>query len=393
VEGFAPELAVVTVGGGKELEEPLVVRPTSETIINHMFAKWIQSYRDLPVLMNQWANVVRWEMRTRPFLRTLEVLWQEGHTAHATAEEAEAETLKMLSVYEEFANASAAIPVITGLKTEREKFAGAVRSYSIEALLRDGKALQSGTSHNLGQNFAKAFGIQYLDVDNELTHVWQTSWGLSTRFVGAVIMVHGDDQGLRLPPQLAPVQLVIVPIWRTDEDRTAVLEAAQTLSAELNGAVRVHVDERDQRPGWKFNEWEVKGVPLRAELGPRDVAAGTVVLARRDTGAKATVDRGEFASTVHRLLGEVQENLLAQAAEFQKSNTVEVGSLEELSRAVEAGQFVHAWWAGSDEDEARIQDETGATIRCLPLAQPDTRRACFLTGKEPATLALFARAY
>ncbi len=393
VEGFAPELAIVTIGGGKELEEPLVVRPTSETIINHMFAKWIQSYRDLPLLINQWANVVRWELRTRPFLRTLEFLWQEGHTAHATADEAEEETLRMLGVYEEFSVTHAAVPVVTGRKTEREKFAGADRSYSIEALLRDGKALQSGTSHNLGQNFAKAFGIQYLDPDNELEHVWQTSWGLSTRFIGAIIMVHGDDQGLRLPPRLAPIQLVVVPIWRGEDDRVAVLSAATAIADELGTAGRVHVDDRDQRRGWKFNEWEVRGVPLRAEIGPRDVAAGTVVLVRRDTGEKQTVQRSDMASAVTNLLVQVHDTLLAEARAFGADNTVEVTDMDGFKGAIEAGRFVRAWWAGSSDDEAQIQDETGATIRCLPLDQPSPSRPCFLTGVEPAMLALFARAY
>jgi prolyl-tRNA synthetase len=394
VEGFAPELAVVTHGGGKELDEPLVIRPTSETIINHMFAKWIQSYRDLPMLVNQWANVVRWELRTRPFLRTSEFLWQEGHTAHASSEEAEEETLRMLGVYATFARENAAIPMVTGQKTEREKFAGAVRSYSIEALLPDGKALQSGTSHFLGQNFAKAFEIQFLDPDNELAHVWQTSWGLSTRFVGATIMMHGDDQGLRLPPDLAPIQAVVVPIWRTDEDRTSVLEAANSIRSELEAtSIRAHVDDRDQRPGWKFNEWEIRGVPLRLEIGPRDVAAETVVVARRDNGAKETLPRSGLGSAVPELLKAVHDGLLASATEVARSMSVEAADMGTLRDAVGAGLFARAWWAGSSEDEARFQEETGATIRCLPLDHaPETGR-CVLTGADGARLALFGRAY
>ncbi len=397
VEGFAPELAVVTIGGGKELDEPLVVRPTSETMINHMYAQWIQSYRDLPVLINQWANVVRWELRTRPFLRTLEFLWQEGHTAHATAEEAAAEAQRMLEVYRDFAVNEAAVPVVAGQKTNREKFAGAVRSFTIEALLRDGKALQSATSHDLGQNFARAFDIQFLDADNQRRYVWQTSWGLSTRFVGAIIMMHGDDQGLRLPPRLAPIQVVVVPIARTDQDRSRVYAAARAIAADLDGdagpGVRVHVDDRDQRPGWKFNEWEVRGVPLRLELGPREVDADTAVLVRRDTGDKVTLQRATLAEEVPRLLEAVQEGLLADAEGYVASHTTDVDSYDAFRAALEKGGFVRAYWAGTDEDEATIQHETRATIRCLPLDHPDRPGRCFFTGDETATVALFARAY
>jgi prolyl-tRNA synthetase len=393
VEGFSPELAIVTIGGGKELEEPLVVRPTSETIINHMFANWVQSYRDLPLLINQWCNVVRWELRTRPFLRTLEFLWQEGHTAHATPEEAEEETLRMLRVYEDFAVNWAAVPVVAGRKTDREKFAGAVKSYTIEALMGDGKALQSGTSHNLGQNFSRAFGIQFLDADNEQEYAWQTSWGLSTRFIGAIILVHGDDQGLRLPPRLAPIQLVIVPIWRKDEERTSVMSAVQDIRDLLGAHVRVHVDEREERPGWKFNEWEMRGVPLRMELGPRDVAAGTCVLVRRDTGEKTTLPRVEVPDAVPRLLDEIQDGLLAQALAFRDANTIPVGTWEEFEMAIERGGFITAWWDGDGDDEARIQEATGATIRCLPLDQPAGEGTCFYTGRTARQVAAFGRAY
>jgi prolyl-tRNA synthetase len=393
VAGFAPELALVTHGGGKALEEPLVLRPTSETVINHMFANWVQSYRDLPLLINQWANVVRWELRTRPFLRTLEFLWQEGHTAHATPEEAEEEALRMLRVYEDFAVNWAAVPVVAGRKTDREKFAGAVKSYTIEALMGDGKALQSGTSHNLGQNFAKAFGIQFLDANNELEHAWQTSWGLSTRMVGAIIMVHGDDQGLRLPPRLAPIQLVIVPIWRTEAERTTVMSAVQDVRDVLGRHLRVHVDDRDERPGWKFNAWELRGVPLRLELGPRDVAGDTAVLVRRDLGEKQVVKRADLLTTVPALLDDIQRTLLDQATAFRDANTHPVTDMDGFRRAVEAGGLVTAWWDGSTEDEATIQAETGATVRCIPLEQPDGSGTCFYTGRPAREVAVFGRAY
>ncbi len=392
VEGFSPELAVVTIGGGKELEEPLVVRPTSETIINAMYARWIQSYRDLPVLINQWVNVVRWELRTRPFLRTLEFLWQEGHTAHATAEEAEEEARRMLEVYRTFAIQDAAVPVVAGVKTDRERFAGAVRSYTIEALLGDGRALQSATSHFLGQNFARAFNIQFLDADNELRYVWQTSWGLSTRFIGAIIMTHGDDRGLRLPPRLAPIQVVIVPIWRTLEERSAVLAASQEVLSELQDW-RVKLDLREERPGWKFTDWEIRGVPLRIEVGPRDVAQGTVVAVRRDTGEKQTVERSRLRSGIDELLRAVHTGLLEQAQTFVAGNTREAGDMASFEAALEAGGFVRVYWDGTAEDEARIQEVTGATARCLPLEQPDSRGVCFYTGRPTSTVALFARAY
>lgn len=393
VEGFSPELAVVTIGGGKELEEPLVVRPTSETIINHMFAQWVQSYRDLPLLINQWANVVRWELRTRPFLRTLEFLWQEGHTAHATAEEAEEETLRMLEVYRSFAFDAAAVPVVPGLKTEREKFAGALRSYTIEALLADGKALQSGTSHNLGQNFAKAFGTQYLDKDNQLQHVWQTSWGLSTRFVGAVIMTHGDDRGLRLPPRLAPIQAVVVPIFRKEEQRATVMDAVAGIRDALPPDLRLHVDDRDQRPGYKFTEWEIKGVPLRLEIGPRDVDKGVVVVARRDTGEKQEVPLSGIADALPALLDEVQAGLLAQAETHVREHTHEVADYDAFRERIEDGGFLRVYWDGDTADEERIQQETSATVRCLPLDTPDAAGRCFFTGRETSRIALFARAY
>ncbi|HXU20725.1 MAG TPA: proline--tRNA ligase [Verrucomicrobiae bacterium] len=398
VAGFSPELAVVTHGGGEELEEPLVIRPTSETIIGHAYAKWIQSYRDLPVLINQWNSVVRWELRTRLFLRTLEFYWQEGHTAHATAEEAEAETRQMLDVYTDFAVNEAAIPVIPGRKSAAERFAGAEQTYSIEAMMGDGKALQSGTSHNLGQNFAKAFEIRYLDKGGVLQHCWTTSWGLSTRFVGAIIMVHGDDQGLILPPRLAPHQIVIVPICKTDEERGSVMENAQRLKRELvDAGIRVKMDEREgMSPGFKFNDWEMRGVPLRLELGPKDVAKGSVVLARRDRPGregKAFVPQQGLAAAVAGTLEEIQKALYDRALEFRKANTAEPTDYGEFKKAVEKG-FAFSWWCGSSECEEKIKEETKATMRCMPLDQAAGGGGkCVYCGKAAGEKAIFARAY
>lgn len=396
VEGFAPELAVVTHGGGEELAEPLVVRPTSETIIGYMYSKWVQSYRDLPLLINQWANVVRWELRTRLFLRTAEFLWQEGHTAHATREEAVEETLRMLGVYADFAIKEAAIPVLPGRKSESEKFAGAVTSYTIEAMMRDGKALQSGTSHFLGQNFARAFDIKFLDENNVQQLAWTTSWGLSTRMVGAIVMAHGDDQGLVLPPRLAPIQVVIVPIWRKEAERVAVLEAARALRQRLQRVCRVHLDDRDTASaGWKFNDWEMRGVPLRLELGPRDIINGTVMAARRDQPGregKTLLSSAEIEMTVPGLLTTLQQAIYQKALAFRDSHIYDVRTYAELQEAVETG-FARAWWAGDREDEARIKEETRATIRCIPLEQPGGTGTCVYTGREAHEVALFGRAY
>jgi prolyl-tRNA synthetase len=396
VEGFSPELAVVTHGGGSELEEPLVVRPTSETIIGHMYAKWIQSYRDLPLLINQWANVVRWEMRTRLFLRTTEFLWQEGHTAHATEAEAMEETLRMLDVYTDFAVREAAIPVIPGRKSESEKFAGAIASYTIEAMMKDTKALQAGTSHFLGQNFAKAFDIQYLDENNELQYAWTTSWGMSTRMVGAVVMTHGDDQGLVLPPRLAPIQVVIVPIWRKDKERAEVLEAARAIQRRLRDLVRVELDEREGlSPGWKFNDWEMRGVPVRVEIGPRDIKNQNVMLARRDMPGregKTLIPMTEIESRVPKLLETVQDAIYQKALDFRESRVQDVETYDELKEAVEDG-FARAWWAGDAEDEAKIKDETKATVRCIPIDQPGGLGTCVYTGKSTSEVAIFGRAY
>ena len=394
VAGFSPELAVVTHGGGKKLEEPLVVRPTSETVIGHMYAKWVRSWRDLPILINQWCNVVRWEKRPRLFLRTTEFLWQEGHTAHATAEEALEETLRMLNIYADFAENDAAIPVIKGRKSESEKFAGAVTSYTIEAMMGNRWALQAGTSHFLGQNFARAFDIKYLDQNNELQYCWTTSWGVSTRMVGAIIMVHGDDQGLILPPRLAPIQVVIVPIWKSADERERVLAAAEEVRARLGG-LRCKLDAREEyTPGWKFNYWETKGVPLRVEIGPRDVAKGQVVLARRDTGQKLAVPQQGLAERVSGLLDEIQRNLFRRAKKFLDDNSYHLDDYEEFKRIIgEDGGFIYTHWCGSADCEARIKEETKATIRCLPLDQPGTKGRCIYCGKEADQIALFARAY
>ena len=397
VAGFSPELAVVTHGGGEELEEPLVIRPTSETIIGHAYAKWIQSYRDLPVLINQWNSVVRWELRTRLFLRTLEFFWQEGHTAHATAEEAEAETRQMVDVYTDFAANEAAVPVIPGRKSDAEKFAGAEITYSLEAMMGDGKALQFCTSHNLGQNFAKAFEIRYLDKTGVLQHCWTTSWGLSTRVVGAIIMVHGDDQGLILPPRLAPFQLVIVPIFKTDEEKATALENAHRLRKELVAAgIRVKMDEREgMSPGFKFNDWEMRGVPLRLELGPKDVAKGSVVLARRDRPGKegkSFVPQQGIAAAVAAMLEEIQQALYDRALAFRKANTVDAANYEELKKAVEKG-FAFSWWCGGAACEEKIKEETKATMRCIPLEQPGGEGKCIYCGAAARAKAIFARAY
>lgn len=395
VEGFSPELAIVTIGGGQVLEEPLVVRPTSETIIGHMYAKWIKSYRDLPVLINQWANVVRWEMRTRLFLRTLEFYWQEGHTAHETAEEAEIETRKMLDVYTDFAVNVAAVPVIPGLKSDSEKFAGAVRSYTIEAMMKDTKALQSGTSHNLGQNFARAFDIQYLDRNNELQYCWTTSWGLSTRFVGAIIMTHGDDQGLVLPPRLAPIQVVIVPIFRSDEEQKEVMRVVEEVAEELS-ALRVKIDDRTElTPGFKFNDWELRGVPVRIEIGPKDVENNVVVAARRDIlgrDGKIRINMAEISMQIPALLDQIHNNMLEKATKFRNDHIIEPLEYETFKTSID-GNWALSYWCGSGECEAKIKEETKATIRCLPLDQGNQQGACILCGKPADKKAFFAKAY
>src|SRR5438309_6192610 len=367
VEGFAPQVAYVTHGGGEELKEKLVVRPTSEAIIGTMYAKWVQSWRDLPILINQWANVVRWEKVTRPFLRTTEFLWQEGHTAHETEAEAEGETLKILDLYAEVCESVLAMPVIKGRKTDSEKFAGALRTYSIEALMGDGRALQAGTSHNLGQNFAKAFDIKFQARDKSVQYVWGTSWGMTTRLVGAVVMTHGDDSGLVLPPRVAPYQAVIVPIGR-DDWRQTVLPKAQEVQRQLAAAgIRVTLDERDERPGWKFSEWELRGVPLRLEIGPKDIEKSTVRIARRDTREKADVSMDGLADHIVHLLDDVQRDLFNRALKFRDEHTQRVSTYEEFKAAMEGRPgFVIAPWCGAEACEAQIKAETQATIRNMP---------------------------
>ena len=397
VEGFAPECAVVTHGGGKELEEPLVVRPTSETIIWSTYAKWIDSYRDLPILINQWANVVRWEMRTRLFLRTTEFLWQEGHTAHATEQEAAEETRKMLGVYATFAEEYAAIPVLRGQKTEKEKFAGAVYTLCVEALMKDRRALQWGTSHHLGQNFAKAFNVTYQTETGERDYVWATSWGVSTRMIGGIIMAHGDDTGLRLPPKIAPIQVVIVPIYYGEDEHQSVLQKAEELAADLRQDFRIKVDDRENyKPGWKFNEWEMKGVPLRIELGPRDLAANHVMIARRDKGPKEkhAVGMDGLKETIGKLLDEIQQSMFQDALKFREDNSHAVDTYDEFKTVLEQqGGFLYAHWCGSSDCEQAIQDDTKATIRCIPFDQENDTGTCVYCGKPSSKRVPFAKAY
>jgi len=397
VEGFSPELAIVTIGGGEKLEEPLVVRPTSETIIGSMYSKWIKSYRDLPVLINQWGNVVRWELRTRLFLRTLEFYWQEGHTAHATEQEAREETMRMLQVYADFAINEAAVPVIAGVKSQNEKFAGANMSTTIEAMMQDTRALQSGTSHFLGQNFARAFNIQYLDVNNTLQYAWTTSWGLSTRFIGAIIMTHGDDQGLIMPPRLAPIQVVIIPIYKSDSERATVMETVNRLQAELKAAgIRLKLDDRTEvTPGYKFNDWELRGVPLRIEVGPRDVEKGTVAVARRDRPGregKSFIPQVGLTNVVVNLLEEIQKSMLERATDFRDRHIFNPKNYAELTEVVQDG-WAYSYWCESTECEAKVKEETKATTRCMPLDQPDGKGKCIVCGKEASRKVYFARAY
>ncbi len=379
IAGFAPELAWVTRGGGEELEEPLAIRPSSETIISHSFARWVQSYRDLPILINQWNNVMRWEKRTFLFLRTAEFLWQEGHTAHRTLEEAEARTLMMLEVYRAFAEEDAAMPVIIGRKSENEKFAGALRTYTVEALMGDGKALQAGTSHNLGTNFARSFDIQYLDADGQRKYCATTSWGASTRLIGGIIMVHGDNAGLILPPRLAPYQVVVVPIWRKDAEKAAVNEMVARVEKMLKGKVRVKLDMSENTPGWKFNEWELRGVPVRLEIGPRDVQNNSVVLVRRDDRVKETVGIEVLETRLPTLL---EEHYTDSYAEFKQLIAEKRG-------------FVRVKWAEDTAAELAIKEETKATLRVIPFDQPEggVQGKCFYTGKPATCEAIFARAY
>ena len=395
VEGFSPELATVTHAGGKELEEPLVVRPTSETIINHMFSKWISSHRDLPMLINQWANVVRWEMRTRLFLRTSEFLWQEGHTAHATEEEATEEALKMLDVYSDFAENIAAVSVVKGTKSANERFAGATRTYSIEAMMKDMKALQAGTSHELGQNFSKAFEIQFSDENNELQHPYQTSWGVSTRLIGMIIMAHGDDKGLNLPPKLAPIQVVVVPIIPKEEFKSMVLESVDNVKKSFDEDTRVYVDDRDNlSPGFKFNEWELKGVPLRIEIGPRDIENNSVVVSRRDgEKEKISVSLNELNHYVQKELEDIQNKLLESSQKFRESNTVHVDSYDDLiSTLNEKPGFVSCFWHENSEQEDEVKNLTKGTLRCY-LIDNEKLENSVNEPSQKGKLAIFSKAY
>jgi prolyl-tRNA synthetase len=397
VEGFAPELAVVTHGGGEELEEKLAVRPTSETIIGHMYSKWVKSWRDLPILIVQWGSVLRWELRTKLFLRTAEFYWHEGHTAHSSAEEATEEMYRILDIYERFCYEEAAIPVFTGTKSETEKFAGAHTTTSIEAMMWDKRALQSGTSHYFSTNFAKAFEIQFLNKENQLQYAETTSWAISSRIIGAMIMVHGDDQGLVLPPRLAPIQVVIVPIYKNDAEKSKVMEVADRVFLELKAAgIRIKMDDRDNvSSGFKFNDWEMRGVPVRVEIGPKDVEKGSVALARRDRPGregKTFVSQNDLTATVNGLLVDVQASLLKRATEYRDANIHEVKNYDELKEAVKDG-WAFGYWCESRECEARVKEETRATTRNIPFHQPDEEGTCVVCGKPSKRKVYFAKAY
>ena len=397
VEGFSPECAVVTHGGGKKLDEPLYIRPTSETVVGYMYSQWIHSYRDLPVLINQWCNVLRWEMRTRLFLRTSEFLWQEGHTAHETAEEAQEETLRMLEIYRVFQEVYLAIPVVKGLKSEAEKFPGALATYSIEAMMQDGKALQSGTSHNLGQNFAKAFDIDYLDRNNNQKYVWTTSWGVSTRMIGGLIMTHSDDDGLIIPPKIAPIQVVIVPIFNNDQERGETLEFADSIAKLLYEKIdelQIKIDRRNNlRPADKFFHWIQQGVPVRIEVGPRDVKKQSAMVARRDIREKNEVSLENITQRVVELLDNIQDSLFQRALDYRKSNTRTVAGFGEFKEIINnEGGFIYAHWDGSKEVETKIKQDTKATIRCIPLEKSGAGK-CMVTGAPSAQEVLFAIAY
>jgi len=396
VEGFAPELAVVTIGGGKELEEPIVVRPTSETIIGDAYSRWIKSYRDLPVLINCWNSVVRWERRTKPFLRTMEFYWQEGHTAHATHDDSWAEVKRMLDVYWQHGVDDCALPSMRGRKSKFERFPGAINTTSLEAMMGDKRALQAATSHDLGQNFAKAFDIKFLDRDNTEKHCWTTSWGLSWRFMGGAIMVHGDDQGLRLPPKVAPIQVAVVPIYKNDAEKTTVFEAAERVFASLKAAgLRAKFDDRDETPGFKFNDWEMRGVPVRVEIGPKDVANSSVALARRDMPGKAGkrfVPQDGLDGRIQSLLGEIQTSLHAQAESFLKQNIHECATFDEVKEAVQSGWALAPLLDDPSVDE-KLKAELQATNRCFPFEQTDGEWKCVVTGQTVRERALIGKAY
>ena len=406
VDGFAKECAVVThtrlksendeiiVDPDSQLEEEVIIRPTSETVIWSMYKKWIQSYRDLPILINQWANVVRWEMRTRLFLRTTEFLWQEGHTAHKTKEEAQKETLDILELYKKLAEEYLAIPVYTGLKTDAEKFAGADKTYCIEAMMLDKKALQAGTSHNLGQNFAKAFDVKFQNEDNNEEYVWATSWGISTRLIGAVILAHGDKNGLRIPPKIAPIQVVLIPIFRNEEQKKIIENYIEPITKELKqNEIRTYIDWSDSSPGYKFNEWELKGVPARIEIGPRDVESNTVIIARRDNGEKLSSSRHGLTQSVKDILDQVQNNLYNQAKDFRDNNTHSVNTYSEFKDIIKNGGFVRCGWDGKQETELKIKEDTKATIRCIPFNENPKDLTCIFSGNKAMHEVIFAKSY
>jgi prolyl-tRNA synthetase len=396
LEGFAPEVAWVTHGGDDELEERLAVRPTSEAIIGNMYAKWIKSWRDLPVLINQWANIVRWEKVTRPFLRTTEFLWQEGHTAHETSEEAQDETLMILSLYKEFVETELAIPVISGMKSEREKFAGAMKTYAIEAMMSDGKALQMGTSHNLGQHFSKVFNIRFEDRSQKLQYVWQTSWGVSTRLIGALVMAHGDDSGLKIPPRIAPFQVVVIPIAIGDWKKNILPKAQEIANGLKKKGVRVKLDDREEfTPGWKFSEWEMRGVPLRLEIGPKDIEKDQVVTVRRDTGQKEALAQASLDKKVIEFLSDIQKNMFEMALKFQEENTHEVKDYDEFKAVMESKRgFIKTFWCGDTVCEEKIKDDTMATIRVIPHdIEKKENKKCIRCQKPSESLVYFAKAY
>ncbi len=395
VEGFAPEVAWVTHGGKEELEERLAIRPTSEAIICSMYSKWLRSWRDLPILINQWCSVVRWEKETRPFLRTTEFLWQEGHTVHATAEEGEAEVLRMLDVYRDFVETELAVPLIHGLKTDREKFAGALRTYAIEAMMWDGKALQAGTSHNLGQNFSKAFDIRFEDQNQKIQHAWTTSWGSTTRLIGALIMAHGDDSGLILPPRVAPFQAVIIPIAAANWQETVLPAAQRLLHDLLTSGFRAKLDDRDAyTPGWKYSDWEMRGVPVRIEIGPKDIAKNQVVLVRRDNRQKEFVPMEEVATRLRATLDSLQQDLYNRAKKHLETHTFEIDSYAELVKAMEESRgFAVSPWCGSEECETKVKEKTSATVRVIPASQPVEKKPCVVCGKPGKYHVYFAKSY
>ncbi len=394
VEGFAPECAIVTKGGGQDLEEPLYIRPTSETIIWSMYKKWIMSYRDLPILINQWANIVRWELRTRLFLRTTEFLWQEGHTAHATFEEAEEEALKILEIYRKFAEEYMAMPVITGKKSESEKFAGALHTYSLEALMQDGKALQAGTSHHLGQNFAKAFDVTFQDKDGEVKYVYATSWGVSTRLIGALILTHGDDNGVIIPPKLAQIHLVIIPIWK-ESTHQKVMEFTKNIFNKLKSNFSVKLDDREQyKPGYKYNEWEMIGVPLRIEIGPRDVDNNQITLVRRDNREKIVIPTANLIPQIKEILETIQKDLFRKALEFREKNTFKIDDYDMFKKVIDdEGGFLESHWCGSEKCEEIIKEDTKATIRNIPFNKKKEKGRCIICNQDSDGRVIFAKAY